>query len=106
MNYEERFDMRYARWDDYGSYLGNEADFNNDFTKTSTVKFKLGAEVSTEITKSAFAIVAKNENVLTEEYDRFKNPPKYWTGTASYPYSLKLSSFDVDYGVVKIFNLK
>ena len=106
MNYEGRFDMRYARWDDYGSYLGNEADFNNDFTKTSTVRFKLGAEVNTEITKSAFAIVAKNENVLTEEYDRFKNPPKSWTGYTNFAYNLKVKDFEKDYTLIKLYNLK
>ena len=106
MNYEERFLMRYARWDDYASYLGNDADFNNDFTKTSTVKFKLGAEVSTEITKSAFAIVAKNENVLTEEYERFNNPPKSWSGYTNFAYKLKVEDFEKDYTLIKLYNLK
>lgn len=100
------FTTEYARWSDYGSYLGNYHDNQNDFAKVSTVKFKLGCEVDEELIKQPFAIVVKKQNLLKEEYDRYKNPPKYWTGTASYPYSLKLSSFDVDYGVVKIFNLK
>lgn len=106
MRYETRFEMRYARWDDYSSYLGNEADFNNDFSKKSTVTFKLGAEVETLITQSAFAIVAKNENVLSEQYDRFKNPPKYWTGSANFATELTIKNFEKDYTLVKLYNLK
>lgn len=104
MKKEGVFTTEYARWSDYGSYLGNYHDSQNDFSKVSTVKFKLGCEVEEDFTKQPFAIIVKKQNVLTEEYDRFKNPPKYWVGSASYPYSLKLASFDVDYAVIKIFN--
>ena len=106
MKWEGVFTTEYARWSDYGSYLGNYHDSRNDFSKVSTVKFKLGCEVEESITKQPYAIVVKKQNVLSEEYDRFKNPPQYWTGSASYPYTLKLESFDVDYGIIKIYNLK
>lgn len=106
MIYDERFDLRYARWDDYGSYLGNEADYNNDFSKTGTIPFKIGAEISLEKAKSPFAIVIKNENVLIENYNRFDNPPKSWSGFAEFPNILKIEDFEKDYTLVKIFNLK
>ncbi|MFV0397512.1 MAG: hypothetical protein ACK5JU_05810 [Bacteroidales bacterium] len=105
MIYESSFSIRYARWDDYGSYLGNEADFNNVFSKTSTVVFKIGAEIETSITKSAFAIVSKNENVLTEKYSRFDNPPKSWIGYADFAMRLKVDDFKKDYTLIKIYNL-
>jgi len=37
------FETEYARWSSYGHYLGNYTDKINDFSKVSTVRFKLGA---------------------------------------------------------------
>lgn len=101
------FTTRYARWRDYGAYLGNYTDSNNDFAKVSTVRFKLGAEAPTElVSKQPFAIVMKNSNVLSEGYERFNNPPKYWLGTAAYPSRLTLSDFnDGAYTLIKLYNL-
>lgn len=106
MEYEGTFTTKYARWSDYGSYLGNYHDSRNDFSKVSTVNFKLGCEVSESITKAAFAIVVMNKNVLEEQYERFNNPPQYWSGSANYPMSLSVSSFEKDYTLIKLFNLK
>lgn len=106
MEYEGSFDIEYARWRDYGAYLGNYTDYSNDFTKTSTVNFKIGKETSEANTKVAFAIVAKNENVLSEQYERFNNPPKYWTGDANFKDKLKIKDFENDYTLIKIYNLK
>lgn len=49
------FDTEFARWEDYGTYLGNEHDFGNDFAKTSSVRFKIGEEVSEDIVKGPYA---------------------------------------------------
>lgn len=106
MKLENTFQTEYARWSDYGSYLGNYHDNRNDFSKVSTVSFKLGAEVSQSVTRGAYAIVMYNKNVLTEQYDRFKNPPQYWIGRAPFASSLSIDSFQTDYVLIKIFNLK
>ena len=105
MKFVERFQTRYARWRDYGAYLGNYHDTSNDFAKVSTVKFKLGAEVSDDVILKAFAIVCKKENGLTSAYDRFDNPPKSWVGSVSYPSTLSVSDFESDYVLVKLYNL-
>lgn len=106
MRLECTFQTEYARWRDYGAYLGNYHDTHNDFSKVSTVSFKLGAEVSQDITRGAYAIVMYNENVLIEQYNRFKNPPKYWTGSAPFASTLTIDSFETNYVLIKIFNLK
>lgn len=49
LSHEGDFKIEFARWDDLGTYLGNEPDFHNDFSKVNTIKFKLGCEVSEEI---------------------------------------------------------
>ena len=105
MKYVGKFQIKYARWRDYGAYLGNYHDTNNDFAKVSTVKFKLGAEVSEAITSKAFAIVCKKENGLSSSYDRFANPPMSWIGSVSYPSTLKVSDFENNYVLIKLYNL-
>lgn len=106
MIYERSFETEFARWEDYGSYLGNDHDFHNDFAKVSTVKFKVGVQISDDILSKPYAIVVKNENGLTSSYDRFKNPPKSYIGSVSYPGSLSLEDFVNNYILVKTYNLK
>ena len=100
--------IEFARWSSYGHYLGNYSDYKNDFAKTSTIRFKLGVEVSENVTKGPYAVVLKKSNELSRSYDRFDNPPVSYTGHVSYPYTLKLINFTGDnseYVVVKIANL-
>lgn len=105
MKLVETFRTEFARWRDYGSYLGNYHDNSNDFAKVSTVNFKIGAEVSTTVTTKPYAIVCMNKNVLTSSYDRFANPPASYSGYASYLSTLKVEDFEKDYILVKLFNL-
>lgn len=103
-----RFTVEFARWDDYGSYLGNDHDFGNDFAKTSSVRFKIGEEVSDEVIKKPYAIVLKKENVLSRNYERFNDPPISYNGFVDYPYQLTLEDFSKEssnYYVLKIANL-
>lgn len=100
------FDTRFARWRDYGAYLGNYHDSTNDFAKVSTVRFKLGLQVSNENLSKPYAIVLKKKNVLSYHYDRFSNPPISYTGSADYPSALSLDAFKGGYALIKRFNLK
>lgn len=106
MVYVESFDTEFARWEDYGSYLGNDHDFHNDFAKVSTVKFKVGVQISDDVLSKPYAIVVKNENGLSSSYDRFKNPPKSYIGSVSYPNTLSVEDFAKNYILVKTYNLK
>lgn len=108
MNREGTMRIEFARWEDYGCYLGNYHDNGNDFAKTATIRFKLGVELSEEIKKTPYAIVLKKSNVFSRHEDRFENPPISYNGSASYPYSLALDDFTKEnsqYMVVKIANL-
>ena len=106
MSLEGTFQTEFARWSDYGAYLGNYHDTRNDFSKVSTVKFKLGLQVDDEILKRPYAIVAKKENALSLSYDRYENPPYSYTGSVSYPSTLTVEDFSDDYVMVKLSNLK
>ena len=100
------FITRFARWDDYGSYLGNDADFNNDFSKVNTVRFKIGAEVQDEYLKRPFVIVLKKEGVLERTYDQFSTPEVSYSGYASFASTLTLADVGESgqYAVIKRYN--
>lgn len=103
---EGTFTTEFARWSDYGAYLGNYHDTRNDFSKVSTVKFKLGLQVNDKTLQGPYAIVVKKENVLVLRYERFNNPPYSYTGSASYPSTLTVNDFVNNFILVKITNLK
>lgn len=103
---EGTFDTRFARWRDYGAYLGNYHDSSNDFAKVSTVKFKLGLQVSNEKLSRPYAIVLKKKNALSYHYDRFSNPPISYLGSAGYPSYLTIDDFKNGYVLIKRYNLK
>lgn len=106
MNLCDAMDIHFSRWEDYGTYLGNGHDFRNDFSHTGTISFKLGTPVSTEILNAPYAIVCRKKNCLTRETDRYRNPPVSYSGSAGYPSELSLESFNQDYILVRLYNLK
>lgn len=106
MKYQGRFTTKFARWEDYGTYLGNYHDNGNDFAKVSTVKFKIGVEVSTWVALDPFAIVVKKSNELELAYDRYSDPPMSYEGSVDYPDTLTMSNFEESYILVKLYNLK
>ncbi|MBR5102701.1 MAG: hypothetical protein IK092_06210 [Muribaculaceae bacterium] len=105
LKYEGTFKIEFARWDDYGSYLGNEPDLHNDFAKVNTVQFKLGCEVSEDILYNPYMVVLKLANTQIRNYDRFSNPPYWYSGDAEYPYTLGIEDFTSNYKVIRIANL-
>lgn len=105
MSRETFFYTNFARWDDYGSYLGNDHDFGNDFAKKGTVKFKLAAEVTDDVISGKFAIICKKENTLKREVNRYGRPAVKYSGSTHYDYILTPESFKEEYIIVKTFNL-
>lgn len=98
--------VQMGRWQDYGTYLGNERDLKNDFSKVSTVKFKLGLELPEADFKAPYIIVLKNANTQVRHYERLRNPPVYYEGNAGYPHTLTIDNFsNGDYVAIKIANL-
>lgn len=107
LNLKGTFRIEMARWDDYGSYLGNVHDNNNDFSKVSTVKFKLGCELPEEDFTKPYIVVLKKENTQVRNYDRFRNPPIWYSGSAGYPNTLSIEDFNGgNYVAIRIANLK
>lgn len=105
LNLIDSFTIQFARWDDYGTYLGNEPDLHNDFAKVNTVTFKLGCEASKDVFAKPYMVVLKLVNTQKRHYDRFQNPPYWYTGDAGYPSELTIDDFNSNYKAVKIANL-
>lgn len=103
---EGSFRLRFARWEDYATYLGNYNDNSNDFSKTATIPFKIGIEVSDEVASSPLVIICRKQNCMTRDYDRFANPPvSYSIGSGcTYDATLTLDDLKKGYAVVKILN--
>ncbi|WP_346998914.1 hypothetical protein [Bacteroides cellulosilyticus] len=103
---EGSFKLEFARWEDYATYLGNYSDNSNDFSKTSTIPFKIGIEVSDEIATSPLVIICRKQNCMVRNYDRFANPPvSYSIGDGcTYDTTLTLDDLKKGYAAVKILN--
>lgn len=69
----------FQRWVDYGSYLGNYHDYRNDFSRTATIGFKPGLEISQDYRTDTLFLVASKQGCHTRSTERFKNPPVYYT---------------------------
>lgn len=69
------FDYNLSYWQDYGMYLGNNPDWNNDFAHTEKIRFDIGLEVEKNNIKGyPLYIMALNSPCVTREEDRFKQP--------------------------------
>ena len=106
LTYLTTLDYEFTRWDDYGTYLGNDADFRNDFSHTKTIRFEIGSQISEEkIKNNPIFVVAGNENIFYRKYDRFERPPvRYLKSTYNYKGTLKVEDFKQGYILIKIFN--
>lgn len=99
-------EYRFYRWEDYGSYLGNDADYGNDFAHTSTIRFSCGLSIpKDDINNNAVFVVVKKENCFYRSTDRFGNPPvSYNSSGCNLKPTLSIDDFEKDYVLVKVFN--
>ncbi len=96
----------FVRWDDYGSYLGNEADFRNDFAHTATIPFTIGGEISEDTLKQPLFLVASRSGCHSRQYNRFANPPVSYSGACpDLKPELSIEELaSAKYAIVKIWN--
>lgn len=96
----------FYRWQDYGSYLGNYADYGNDFAHTSTIRFVTGLSLNEEIlsAKVLFVMVA-NATCVQREEERFDNPSvSYSNKSCSLPQTLTIQEALESYRAILIIN--
>lgn len=101
-----RLRYEFYRWDDYGSYLGNYADYGNDFAHTETIRFSAGLQVTDAISLEPLFILVQKQGCFSRSYDRLDNPPTSYSGTSCQAQSpLTLEAVDQGgFQAIKIFN--
>jgi len=106
LHYIRMFTYKFRRWSSYGTYLGNEADFKNDFAYTKSIPFTLAVEVEKSVLKNPIFIVASKIESTAREYNRFSNPPVSYTILGLPKNILSIEDFENDNILIKIFNKK
>ena len=95
----------FRRWEDYGSYLGNNADYGNDFAHTSTINFNLGSQIEESKFKGfPIYVVMQKAKAFQRNEGRFNNPPVSYKAD-DYNYKDVLTTQDLsdtgDYVLIK-----
>lgn len=93
----------FRRWKDYGSYLGNYADYGNDFAHSKTIPFNLGLELSNDDLKpNTIYVVLKKTNCFERVKKDYGNPEiKYVERMCGAKRILNVDDFDKDYVLLK-----
>lgn len=106
LQYKATAFYKFYRWEDYGSYLGNNSDYGNDFARTETIRFSPGAELEMDdFNKYPTFLMVKKSNCVIRNKDRFGNPPiSYSSTTCDYDRTLTVDMAKDDYFTIKIYN--
>lgn len=54
--------------------MGNEADYGNDFSRTSTIPFKMGLEIMDEHAIGPLLVVVEKRNCAVRQNNSYGNP--------------------------------
>lgn len=97
-------EYKFRRWEDYGSYLGNYADYGNDFSHSKTIPFNGGLELSEpELKNKNIYIVMKKFGCFNRVKKDYGRPEiEYVEGNCSTKEILKVEDFDNDYVLLKM----
>lgn len=89
------FSYEFVRWRDYGSYLGNYADYGNDFAHTNVIPLSIGANATLANLARPLFVVGTKDGCHKRSEDRFRQPPVsyYEAECASLKETLEVSDF-------------
>lgn len=70
---------RFSRWGSYGSFLGTQADWRNEFSHSWKIPFTAGVAVNEEdLKRKPIYLVVTGEGCHQRVYDRFGQPPVFY----------------------------
>ena len=96
---------KFARWKSYGHYLGNYADYSNDFAHTSTIPFSNAAEIKKDDQNDVLFVVVRKKGCFERVDLGFSNPEVGYASSGSNMATiLSVDDFDSEYSLVKVFN--
>lgn len=76
-------DYEFYEWEDFGSYLGNYADYSNDFSRTKSIRFDIGEEVKVSDYKGKEVYLLLSKNNTAYRSTRIGNPEIHYTTSSS-----------------------
>lgn len=89
-------EYRFSKWEDYGSYLGTEPDYGNDFAKSEEVGFTVGAAVPEELQNESWVVVLGHATCHRRTSQRFSQPPiSYHSSACRIPRTLRVEDFTI-----------
>lgn len=94
---------KFRRWKDYGSYLGNYADYGNDFSHSKTIPFNCGVELSNDDLKNGtIYVILKKQGCFNRSKANYGSPEISYTESLCNPKRiLKVEDFENDYELLK-----
>lgn len=92
----------FRRWKNYGSYLGNHADYGNDFSHSKTIPFNLGVQESdTDLDKEIYVVIQK-KGCFSRRRKEIGNPEIEYIDSSCHPKQvLNIEDFDSEYMLLK-----
>jgi hypothetical protein len=98
------FAYRFVRWDDYGSFLGNYADYRNDFAHSSTIPLTIAASVEVDKVKKPLYVLASKEGCYLRNTERFNNPPVSYYSNGCSMLKASIAPDDLKGGAVNLMS--
>jgi len=101
-----KFEYQFYKWNDYGTYLGNDYDFGNDFAYTETIRFDIGLTLNKNDVNSTILIVASNQGKISRINNQFSTPNIsyiYHNDGGGYP-NMTLNKLINDYTIIDVIN--
>lgn len=104
--YLNTLSYKFYRWEDYGSYLGNNADYGNDFSRSASIRFSPGCQISEDDIKDhAIFLMVEKKNCVARKESRLDNPPvSYTTQLCKLSSPLNVDKASEDFFTIEIFN--
>lgn len=101
-------DYKFSRWSSYGTYLGNNHDFKNDFAYTKTISFTAGYEITNALlNNNTVYIVAINSPCFARTNKEFERPTVAYEGrNCTTPESLTINAINENFVFIKMFGKK
>lgn len=105
LTYLSTMAYEFYRWDDYGSYLGNNADYGNDFAHTETIRFTAAAEVADSVLAGPLMVFVGEQGCFARTRNEFGNPEiSYQRRSCNLAPSLTVDTAEQGRRLVRVLN--
>lgn len=107
LKYIGNLNYRFSRWKSYGHYLGNYADYGNDFAHSEKITFSCGLQIDKNYLNYPIYLVVLHSECVHRTRNDYGNPEiAYKYGECEIKETLKVEDFDLVYSLVKIISKK